>query len=67
MIGVDDPDVDDDFAGALEISCSSGRGVLRAATREGLAFDADAPLRFRGPKALVQKALAPLTYRRPGR
>ncbi|KAH8048286.1 large conductance calcium-activated potassium channel [Aureococcus anophagefferens] len=67
-VDVSDPDVDDDYAGVLDVTIESSLGgALAAATAAGLVFyDTNSTaLRFRGPQALVRAALTPLTYAAP--
>ena len=67
-VDVSDPDVDDDYAGVLDVTIESSLGgALAAATAAGLVFyDTNSTaLRFRGPQALVRAALTPLAYAAP--
>ena len=65
-IDVSDADVDEDYAGQLDVVCVGGR--LDVAARAGLRFrDAAGGVAFRGPQQFVQKALQPLVYAAPSK
>ena len=55
-IDVSDADVDEDYAGQLDVVCEGGR--LDVSSKAGLRFrDVAGGVAFRGPQAVVRKAL----------
>ena len=65
-IDVRDADVDEDYAGQLDVVCEGGR--LDVSSKAGLRFrDAADGVAFRGPQQFVQKALQPLVYTAPSK
>ena len=65
-IDVSDADVDEDYAGQLDVVCAGGR--LDVSSKAGLRFrDIAGGVAFRGPQQFVQKALQPLVYAAPSK
>ena len=65
-IDVSDADVDEDYAGQLDVVCAGGR--LDVSSKAGLRFrNIEDGVAFRGPQQFVQKALQPLVYAAPSK